>query len=291
MTLRNRAEDRRVCLVVGPAGSGKTTFLSVLLHEVRHRLGAELDIAMLPSDDRTIAEVGERYERFVYDDKRVPPNAARLPGEQPSPLVHRLSRGRGRDRRTLTLELRDTSIEELSVEGSTDSPAVDAVVALVDPHDLPGSGLPSSRGRRTDSQEVLERVLDRLHPPPGRTARHVRIRIPVAVAVTKLDLLLPGLPPASPLYLRRTPGPRFDPVDRSAVDTETRARLASWGAGDLDRRLRLACADHQLFAVSALGGAPRDGLIPPGGPRPHRVEDPLLWLLHRFGFLEREGHR
>ncbi|MFE6871501.1 hypothetical protein ACFVFS_33740 [Kitasatospora sp. NPDC057692] len=269
-------EPGLIVAVAGPAGSGRSTFLAVLLHELRHGLGAQLGAALLPGDDRTEHEVRQHYEHPLYREGRT--LAAHDPHAGPRPLVHRLSLGGGRRERTLTLVLLDTPVGA----APPDLAAADAAVLLLDPRDLPGTGLRPGGGTR--SAEALDRALAGLPRGDGG-----RIRIPVAVGLAKLDLLTPALPPHSPLHRRRSPVPAYDPVDRAAVDTELRALLELWRGGGITRRLREERADHQLFAFSALGAAPRSGATPPGGPRPHRVEDPLLWLLHRVGFLGRTG--
>ncbi|WP_330238521.1 hypothetical protein [Streptomyces sp. NBC_00525] len=281
-------------VLAGPAGSGRSTFTAVALHELRHRLGAELGMALLPCDDRTATDV-RRYEQPLYEDAHVLPPA--LPSGSPRPLVHRMSRRAGRRERALTFVLLDTAQRWFAggepAEGELRSLAgADAIVLLLDPQDLTGAvPRPVGRPPTADSAQVVERVLDRLRTAGAGAPDRGRIGIPVAVAVAKLDLVAPQLPPNSPLHRRRSPGPGFDAVDRSAVDAELRALLALWQSDGIDRRLRETCADYQLFAFSALGRSPRGDAAPPGGPRPHRVEDPLLWLLHRFGLLDRAGHR
>ncbi|MFF2328463.1 MULTISPECIES: hypothetical protein [unclassified Streptomyces] len=287
--LRDRS---RVVVLAGPAGSGRSTFTAVALHELRHRLGEELGVALMPRDDRTATDVHRRYEQPLYEDARLLP-ATLPPG---GPLVHRLSRRTGRREQALSLVLLDTSGRQFAggepAEGELRRLAgADAIVLLLDPRDLTGAvPRPGRRALTASSAQVVDRVLDRLRTVKARSLDRGRIGIPVAVAVAKLDLVSPQLPPNSPLHRRRSPGPGFDAVDRSAVDTELRALLALWQSDGIDQRLREACADHQLFAFSALGAAPRGDAAPPGGPRPHRVEDPLLWLLHRFGLLDRAVH-
>ncbi len=65
--------------------------------------------------------------------------------------------------------------------------------------------------------------------------------------------------------------------------------LHEFGADDIDQHLQLNYADFRYFAVSALGAAPdyETAAVDAGGVRPFRVEEPLLWLLHRFGVIKR----
>ncbi|GHA74857.1 MULTISPECIES: TRAFAC clade GTPase domain-containing protein [Streptomyces] len=286
----------RFVALAGPVGSGKSTYIGVLVHELLHTLGAELGAALVPCDDDTMADYHERYERHLYGAQRTVPKTAEHDGGRP--LVHRLSRtrrgrwGRRRDE-VLTLVFLDTAGEHFASQERLETElrylaAADAVIVLVDPLDLPGAPVHGPGGAPGRSGEVLVRVLNHLRSVHGIGGAD-RLRLPVAVAVTKADLLWPHLPDTSALHRTRRPGPVFDAEDRLAVHTELRALLRRWQEDQLALRLEQLCADHQLFAVSTLGTAPQaGGALGHGGlVRPHRVEDPLLWLLHRFGALDR----
>ncbi|WP_435241461.1 TRAFAC clade GTPase domain-containing protein [Streptomyces cucumeris] len=298
----------RIVALAGPVSSGKSTYIAVLVHELLHRLGDELGTSLVPCDDRTTDDYRERYERHLYDSHRTVPKTQERDGGRP--LVYRLGRTRrgafGRTRDTsLTLVFLDTAGEHFGSRDRMETrlrylAEADAVVVLIDPGDVagpgaasnPASGAAAGGAVRTaehtagPSADVLTRVLRHLgevHAPGGRR----KVPVPVGVALTKLDLLWPRLPDNSPLHRTRTPGPVFDADDRAAVHTELRALLTGWQEGGLARRLDQSCADYQLFAVSMLGSSPRGAELGLGGVRPHRVEDPLMWLLHRFGMLDR----
>ncbi|GGJ32285.1 TRAFAC clade GTPase domain-containing protein [Streptomyces brasiliensis] len=280
----------KLVALAGPVSSGKSTYIAVLVHELLHRLGAELDAALLPCDDDTMADYHERYERHLYEEQHTVPKTAEHDGGRP--LVHRLGRtrrgrfGRAREQ-VLTLVFLDTAGEHFTSRDRMEAQlryltAADAVVVLVDPQDLSGSPLKDQDGVPGRSGEVLARVL-------GHLGGGGKVTVPVAVALTKADLLWPHLPDNSPLHRTRRPGPVFDADDRAAVHAELQALLNRWQEHQLDARLRRFCTDYQLFALSTLGTPPqRGGGLGHGGVvRPHRVEDPLMWLLHRFGALDR----
>ena len=63
--------------------------------------------------------------------------------------------------------------------------------------------------------------------------------------------------------------------------------LKEWGADSFMAQLDVNYTNYSYFAVSALGlgNNPRkDGGIEK--PRPHRIEDPFLWLLKENGVIK-----
>ena len=63
------------------------------------------------------------------------------------------------------------------------------------------------------------------------------------------------------------------------------ALLHEWNAADIDMHMRLNYTNYRYFGISALGAEPdyESGSVAPGGVQPHRVEDPVLWLLSKAG--------
>ena len=216
---------------------------------------------------------------------------------QARPGAGRAPRGRTD---SLTLVLFDTAGEDLRSREMRDLhlrylEAADAVIFLVDPLELPGARSavadtvprPAVPGEDPDSEpiNIIARVAEALRQRHG-TRPGERLPVPVAVALTKIDVLRPALTRRSALHRSRVGAGVLDLDDREAVDAQVRALLHEWGAGQLDTFLEQQFEEHALFGVSALGGVPEDGRVGPGGVRPYRAEDPLLWLLYRFGMLE-----
>jgi GTPase SAR1 family protein len=276
----------RIVALVGAKNAGKSTYIAVLLHELRNRVGTELDTSLVACDDRTIERYKRDFARPLFDQQRLLPTTPSAVTAPREPLVFSLSRRiRGRfTSRTdaLTLVLFDTAGEDLRCREVRDLhlrylEAADAIIFLADPLELTGGAADS------EPLDVLARVTEPLRQRYGLAPRD-RLKVPIATVLTKTDAL--ELPPQSALQRARPRTGVLDADDRAAVDAEVRALLHGWGAGDLDRYLEQNYAEHALFGVSALGGVPRDDRVAPGGVRPHRVEDPLLWLLHLFGMLE-----
>ncbi|MEV8631805.1 hypothetical protein AB0395_09125 [Streptosporangium sp. NPDC051023] len=293
----------RIIALVGAKGSGKSTYITVLLHELANRVGAELNASLVACDERTIKRYKQDFVRPLYGEGLLLGATRSAETDPGGPLVYLLTRtipGRLRKRtRSLALVLFDTAGEDLRSRDRTELhlsylKAADAVIFLLDPLGLPGartvvSGPTWSTGEvnrsdpDSDPIDVISRVTELLHE--GRGSH--RLKTPVAVALSKIDVLRPELSRQSALHRARLPAGHLDLDDREAVHEQVRALLDQWQAGVVDRYLGQHYTDHALFGLSALGGVPdtRAGRVGPGGIRPYRVEDPLLWLLYRFGML------
>ncbi|MEV5829480.1 hypothetical protein AB0L25_28345 [Spirillospora sp. NPDC052242] len=295
----------RIVALVGAKNAGKSTYIAVLLHELMNRVGTELDASLVACDDRTIERYKRDFARPLLEERRLLPTTASAATSPREPLVYLLTRTRrGRFARarndSLALVLFDTAGEDLRSREVTDLhlrylEAADAVIFLVDPLELPGArpglrdAVPAPRvpGEDPDSEplNVIARVTDTLRGRHGARPGEP-LPVPVAVALTKMDALRPDLLRQSALHRTRTGAGVLDLDDRDAVHEQVRALLHDWQAGQLDTYLGQQYAEHAFFALSALGGVPEDGRVGAGGVRPHRAEDPLLWLLYRFGMLD-----
>jgi hypothetical protein len=274
----------KIVALVGAKNSGKSTYIAVLLHELSHRIGTELGTSLVACDDRTIERYKRDFHRPLFGERRLLPATASAVTAPRDPLVYLLTRTRRRGLRrrdmSLTLVLFDTAGEDLRSRDVADLhlrylTAADAIIFLIDPIEL------SSAAADEDPVNVIARVTELLRS--GRDVPHGRrLPVPAAVALTKIDAL--GVEGA--LRRGRARTEVLDLDDREAVHEQVRAMLHDWQAGELDRYLGHEYAEYGFFGVSALGGVPRDGAVGAGGIRPFRVEDPLLWLLHRFGMLD-----
>ena len=298
----------RIVALVGAKNAGKSTYIAVLLHELMNRVGTELDASLVACDDRTIERYKRDFARPLLEERRLLPTTASAATGPREPLVYLLTRTRqgGRFARprndSLALVLFDTAGEDLRSREVTDLhlrylEAADAVIFLVDPLELPGArtgvrdAVPHPRGAQLpddpDSEplNVIARVTDTLRQRHG-TRPGEPLPVPVAVALTKIDVLRPGMLEQSALHRSRSGQGVLDLDDRDAVNEQVRALLHDWQAGQLDTYLGQQYAEHALFGLSALGGLPDGDRVGAGGVRPYRAEDPLLWLLYRFGMLD-----
>jgi hypothetical protein len=102
-----------------------------------------------------------------------------------------------------------------------------------------------------------------------------------------MDAFYPVLGPDHPLWRPAVSPAGYDDEIGLNTHEQVRALLHEYGADDIDALLVNNYSTFRYFAVSALGAAPDYGtdVVDRAGVQPFRVEEPLLWLLTRFGVL------
>ncbi|WP_261719763.1 ATP-binding protein [Streptomyces sp. FZ201] len=295
--------DSRIIALVGAKASGKSTYVAVLVNELNHRVGQAYHATLAAMGQSTQTRDKEMAED-LYERLRLPDATRPAALGFNDPLLYRLSLPRrsrlGSGTRHTALVFFDAAGEDLAGAEAMDRytrylSAADGIILLVDPLQL-GSvrdRLPVHDGPplpvvETPPQQIAADLARQLRAH-GKGGSRGRVSTPIAVAVTKTDMLKPLLDPHSPV-LRNAPHPggALDDDDWLGVHEEIRSLLNDWDSGALVRQLELDFAELSLFGLSALGApppaeAPAD--VPKSGPQPIRVEDPLLWLLARRGLL------
>ncbi|ROO84838.1 50S ribosome-binding GTPase [Actinocorallia herbida] len=295
--------NSRIIALVGPKSSGKSTYTTVLVRELRGRVGAQFGAAVNVMDDRTESRRAEQ-ERRIYE-QGVLPETTRPGALDIHPLLYRFTVPRRRRFRRLrkvssSLVFFDTAGEDLQSEESTARHVpylvqADGIILLVDPlqhaevADLVDGHLRPGRAHGTEASRMVEIVAQQIREARGVPA-HKPIRTPLAVVLTKSDVLDPLLDFHSPLRQSPVRAGHLEAADLRDVDAVSRALLTGWDSGVLERQVDVDFADSAYFSLSALGGEPEGpGRVPRGGVQPVRVEDPVLWLLSRFGLVPVKG--
>jgi hypothetical protein len=279
-------------VVVGGKGTGKSVYITVLLHELHQGLGERLGAEVLTADlDRTRRRIDAELQDRLYEQRRLlPPTQWASAGwNHIEPLAFELTirsdRARRPRRRPTLLLLYDTSGAELEAgvgKGMLTGCLVRAagIILLLDPSP-PGPSVDAS------PVEVVGRMTEMLRATVASSAAD-RLDTPVAVTLSKSDTLWERL--SSESALRRSPDRRPSPVDGDEVDREVRELLPDLGADKVDQLLQEQYSRFRYFAVSALGGPPRPGnRVPSGGIGPRNVEQPFVWLLRQFVGVPRLG--
>lgn len=63
--------DNRLIAMVGAKASGKTVYMTVLLHELMNRVGARGGFALMAADDETMTRFGTDYQEPLYQDSQL----------------------------------------------------------------------------------------------------------------------------------------------------------------------------------------------------------------------------
>lgn len=312
--------DSEVIAVIGERFSGKSVYFGVLIHLLTQghlARDAGFGVVAQPSWDLNSGNkvsssilYQERYGRPLFDAKQV------MQANQPlrdtpwlrAPLIYRLMFfKRGRDgeviRPATIVKVTDLVLFDFAGEDLEDQNTMThtlhyltraaGVIFLVNPLRLQGvrnqlppevtSRLNDAERRQTSlSADILDSFLN-LFDRDARYGAKRTIDAPVSIALTKLDMLRPLLDPGSRVLSSPNHVGGFDGDDARRVSAEVEAYLERWAGGAVRQNLN-RFTDAGYFALSSLGDQPDDaGTIRTFAP--HRVGDPLFWILHRLGYL------
>ena len=291
--------------IVGSKGSGKTVFMTVLARQLRDTIGKRCGAAVRFATDNPdgfegVSEYTKAREDSMYIDGKLPSGTFANAQERRRPLVmmwQATSPGRfGRERlHSTTLSFIDSAGEDfnrLDDAYSLDYLAVcDGLMVALDPFAVPGARASVTLGAgaidpsaNASPLEVIERITEILRTEHS-VSKKKKIKVPLAVVFTKIDAFFPVLARTDPVMAASASIAGYNETDGRNVHEHMRALLSRWDADQIDLHLRLNYETYRFFGVSALGAEPiySEDRVAPGGVRPHRVEDPILWLLAKEG--------
>jgi hypothetical protein len=304
----------RLIALAGAKESGKTVFMTVVLHELMHRLGEQLRASIGAADDHTRTEFARLYDLPMYRGSQLLAPTPAAGANDRAPLVFRLTVGgpgpraqncrhgrglHGKARPTpAVLALFDPAGEELRSALSVEEyarylAAVDDIVLLLDPLQMPaarelaapGTRLPSPATSADAPAAVLQSITDVLLRS-GQAGPDGLIGKPLAIALSKIDTIQDALGETSPL--RQPPAQTccFDERDSLRVHSEVQRLLVKWDGSLIDRLARQHYRDFRYFGISALGETPTDdNRVSARHIQPYRAGEPLTWLLSRVGVI------
>ncbi|WP_327006421.1 hypothetical protein OHA72_03540 [Dactylosporangium sp. NBC_01737] len=306
-----KVESRMIALI-GAKESGKTVFVTVLLHEMMNRVSRRFGVSVLGADDETRSHYRRDYEDSLYHQGQLPDiTRSATAGRRRRPLVFSFAInqkrfGRSRVDRSV-LSFFDTAGEDLTSADSVELNtrylnSADGIILLLDPLQMLGARplinddaeLPAVAEVSDLPEHVLGRVINLLERdlrPSGRG----KIKKPIAVAFSKMDALTSALPEDTPLLAEPAEVPQFDEADSLTVHRHIEQLLHKWQGGNLNETLNLHFEQYRLFGLSALGNSPvtADGAgggrrVSHHGIQPIRVADPFLWLMSEFGAIPKK---
>lgn len=313
-TLPETIDSEQVFIValIGTRGSGKSTYVGVLIHEMIKRIFHPFHGTFLLSSAEDQEQYSNRFEDRLYQEHHIidqtKPKEDGNPMTANRPILGTLKldgKGFFKKVESMTLVFFDSAGEDWEKSETLNIVAqyvahAAGLIFLIDPLAIPNVRSLVNNDqvvKNSSSVEVDEKVSDpaEVINKVSNLIRHQndmnpneKINIPVAAAFSKLDVLEDHhlLPTATTLS---QPSPhvqlgQFDDNDRRAIDMEIQGLLMEWDNGNFVDALDVNYTNYSCFAFSAFGRAPEaEGAIAP--PMPKRIEDAMLWILHQRGAL------
>jgi hypothetical protein len=278
--------------MVGSKGAGKTVLMTVMIQQLRkviaHRFNADIAIATdNPDGMNSITDYMQSREQDLYKSGNLPRGTGTFEEKGRVPIVLRWRA----DRKSTMLAFLDSAGEDFASEESTSGlrylAACEYLIVALDPFSLPGArdqiSLPKGAVQSADNAALyaLHQITTKLRTNQGKAGK--KIQVPVAIAFTKIDAFFPELEEGNPILATAPALPSYSEADGLAVHERMKALLKDWDAWEIEAHMSQFYEDYRYFGVSALGAQPDyDGAhVAAGGVRPHRVEDPILWLMSR----------
>lgn len=307
-----------IIAIVGSRDTGKTHFISVLINELQKRICPTVfNGTFNPVNDAVFNHYRDNFYNPVFVEKFVQAltTSGNVRGESPvrKPLIYEMMiplDAKGKKTRKYTFVFYDTAGEDLkniSVMQTVNRYICKAsgLIFLLDPMqideirlNMTDEEIQTSSSIKESEIEPQEMVLDRIAKlirADKGLSKGQKISIPTAIAFSKFDVLKRFFPkdamvlqPSS--YLREG---KLDKNEWYNVSNEIDAMLKEWGAGGFTKNVEMTFKNYTYCTVSALGQQPIV-LEGQGGrkvkklqtqPRPHRVEDPFLWILKENGII------
>jgi hypothetical protein len=288
------AESRSLALV-GTRAAGKSHYIAVALHELEHRVGPSFGGSLMMLDDASRDRLDKVLTPRLYGDQIVldATRSASVDRDVRQPLVSRLTLGKDKKATHSNLVFFDAAGEDLQSLGVLEREAryitqSDGLIVLLDPLQIPAvrdefdeaAELPPITA---DPYTMLGRIAALLREARGIPSGKP-INVPIAITLSKIDMLR-GLLPGDHLLFQASPNRgRFDEASARNLSEQLRAEIAGWLGERFDSMVKAEFPVAAYFGVSALGEEPVGGHLQ-NGVAPQRVEDPVLWMLHSWGAI------
>ncbi|GHU52961.1 hypothetical protein AGMMS49975_09900 [Clostridia bacterium] len=291
--------------ILGVSDSGKTNYITVMLHELGSAAGLKLAVN---AQNTETSNHQEKNRKSIYENHTIPDSTT---ADEVFPQiwwVKNLAKRRGNVVPTYTFTIFDGAGE--THEDKADAPAVGryinlskAMIITIDPLVLDGvrrngnvnpTIIKNSLSGRDDnvksvkSREIVNDIADKARGYRNLESGAI-LKMPVAVVLTKFDTvwhhsIFQSEPPA------KNPGASILngglDIDRiKGRDDAIRAWLQAVKESEFLTALEANFDKFMLFGVSSYGNPPKEvGKL--GDISPNRVLDPILWLFHSAKFID-----
>lgn len=297
--------------IVGSRATGKSHFVGVIIKELRDRISV--------SFGGSLEGFADSYQRWqtnfginLYDNNvkldLTKSSMQNIDNGAYRPLIFKLKlKNKSMFKETIesfTFVFFDTAGEDLNDEDTMntvnkyicksagivfllDPMQIPAVVNQLDESTVQGASVIDWR-QATKADDIMTRVSNLIRND-RRLPETAKIDIPVAAVFSKFDAIESIVPQDCTVL---NPSPHcsqkcFDLSDWHNVNSEILALLNEWDASAFVSQLETNYSTYSYFAASALGlnnNPDKSGKIQ--RPRPHRIEDPFLWILKENGVIK-----
>ena len=280
------ADGRLEIAIVGVASAGKTVYMNVMLDALQNaNLNIITEGVRQQDKDDFIKKIGEIKNRGIISstvrNELVPrvwliQDARNIRDRSVPYYTFTFHDGVGGDIETFQNKYLQYLKASSAVLLLVDSSKIESVQRVIDP----GADV-----EHLKNAIAVTNVAKAIRDAHGFSVKKP-IDIPVAVVLSKFDTILktPALTkhfPTNAIVLQPDTYSRQYSIGKFAkIDEEIREWLIQIGEESFLDRIKINFSQAQFFAVSSLGSdLDEDGKFPPHFP--HRVLDPMLWLLHQ----------
>lgn len=291
--------------IVGVSNSGKTNYITVMLHELGRSSG--LRLALGHQTKETLDHQNENYHR-IYEEHTRPESTQSGENMPQIWYIKNLQKKRGSEVPTYTFTIFDGAGEDHENNLDPSSTvcryinASKAIILAIDPlvlskirhggmvdHDVMVNSLGGYEGETKNAEDVINSVASYIKAARGIKATKV-LDIPVAVVLTKFDTILNHKAFGPQALIRNKSltvrNGRVDTTEISQVDEEIRNWLYEIGEGAFIDALDSHFKEYYFFGVSSYGNPPKNAYTLSDEIAPHRVLDPILWLFKKAKFID-----
>lgn len=294
-----RAKEYMVALI-GAKEAGKSIYIAVLINALSQYIGQKLDASLTALNDETIKRYRDEFYKPLYEDKEIIKGTISATADVKAPLMYRFSIAKKniiekQKQAVISLVFFDTAGEDLDsseiMRGEIKYIAnASGIILLLDPLQIPAvrNRLPEDANLPnlyTEPEVLVTRVINLIREDHKIPATE-KIKIPIALAFSKIDALRPILPPDSALNRASPHDDKFDIDDCELVSSEMQAYLQEWVGPGLNTIMEHNFQDFAYFGLSALGAAPDSIGKLTEVVSSFRIGDPFLWLLWKTKFIK-----
>lgn len=299
--IRRIIGENIIISIIGSRDSGKSHYIGVLIHELLNNLAAQFEWCIVP-EENTMRLYEDNFERIYTANQILNLTSKNYDGYY-DPYIFYVTDKKGK---TFTITIYDTAGEDFESDDLMENSAKHAfhaagIIFLVDPLKIlnvytaldqetvqNSSSVSANRAFQNDAiLSILSNSLRRHY----KIKETKKITVPMSIVIPKLDVIAKDLPEHYACLFPSSHAKKqgFAVGENRRVNTEIRKWMANLGDGAINSfiaQLEMNYSKYSYFGVSALGmrnSPDKNGVF--ASPRPHRVEDPILWILKEKGLI------